>query len=109
MAFLEERHFYVDDGCHSEVDDSSDDVVGSFKPKSFKAGVRCCANDGNTCITNVECGKGYMTYENAYSHCFAIGHRLCTKDELLSDICCGTGGDCDSHEVWTSTSSEPGI
>ena len=26
-------------------------------------------------------------------------------DELLTDICCGTGGDCDNHLVWTSTAS----
>merc|ERR1712228_281993 len=29
--------------------------------------------------------------------------RVCTKDELLSEVCCGSGGDCDNHPVWTST------
>ena len=33
--------------------------------------------------------------------------RVCTKDELLSEICCNTGGNCDNHPVWTST-LEPG-
>jgi len=29
--------------------------------------------------------------------------RLCTKDELFTEICCGTGGQCDNYQVWTST------
>ena len=29
--------------------------------------------------------------------------RLCNRDELLTDICCGTGGNCDNHLIWTST------
>ena len=107
--FLEEHKFYVDDGCHSENETVPfDDVVGSFEPKSFLAGVRCCANNGSTCITDISCGIGNTAYDNATSHCSANGRRLCTKDELLSDICCGTGGNCDNYAVWTST-AEPGI
>ena len=108
-----EQKFYLDDGCHSEgevVGNPNDDVVGSFKPKSFEAGVRCCANDGNSCTTKFSCDKesGNMSYDNAVSSCAAMGRRLCTKVELLSDICCRTGGNCDNYAVWTST-SECGI
>merc|ERR1712020_667205 len=35
--------------------------------------------------------------------CADKDYRLCTKEELMSDECCGTGGNCDSHLVWTST------
>ena len=44
-------------------------------------------------------------YADAEAECAASGQRLCTKDELLTDICCGTGGSCDSHGVWTLTTS----
>ena len=97
----------MDDGCHSESG-VNDDFVGSFKSKSFKSGVRCCSNDRKSCITDISCDKEYMSYDNAVSHCTAIGRRLCTKNELLSDICCRTGGFCDNYAVWTST-SELGI
>ena len=110
MSFSVEEKFYVDDGCHSETEiQPVDDFVGSFKPKSFNAGARCCAYDGSTCVTIISCLDGEsMSYDNAASHCAGSGRRLCTKDELLSDICCGSGGDCDNFAVWTST-SESGI
>ena len=42
-------------------------------------------------------------YFDAEAECVELGMRLCTKDELLSNMCCGTGGQCDSKLVWTST------
>ena len=75
-----------------------------FQLKSYNAGVRCCENDGSTCYTYLQCGDNYMTYDNAALHCAENGGRLCTKVELLNDICCGTGGSCDNYAVWTSTS-----
>ena len=50
-----------------------------------------------------------MTYAEAADKCAAEGlreglrYRLCNKNELLEDICCGTGGQCDDYGVWTST------
>ena len=44
-----------------------------------------------------------MSYAGAEDECTAIGKRLCTKDELLTEVCCGAGGGCDSEAVWTST------
>ena len=44
-----------------------------------------------------------MTFDDAVAMCEGNNGRLCTKEELLSDICCGTGGSCDSYAVWTST------
>ena len=94
----------MDDGCHSEDDENVDDVVGSYHSKTFKAGVRCCSKNGSTCTTTMTCGKDYLSYDNAVSHCAEQGRRICTKVELLNEICCGTGGQCDQHAVWTSTS-----
>ena len=89
---------YVDDGCHSV----SDDIHGSFKPKSFRTGVRCCSVDGKTCQTPGQC-PGNFSYFEAESLCNLSGHRICTKDELHSGVCCGTGGTCDNNAVWSST------
>ena len=94
---------YVDDGCHSEADQSHDDFAGSFQPKSFSAGVRCCGMEKGTCVTIGSCPADFTTYDDAASKCASKGGRLCTKQELLSDVCCQTGGDCDSWRVWTST------
>ena len=94
--------WYVDDGCHTEVAEVTDDVAGSYQSGSLKAGVRCCSGDGSQCDTVGTC-PGESTYYDAVDKCAAIGKRLCTKDELLSEVCCGTGGNCDSYAVWTST------
>ena len=46
-----------------------------------------------------------MTYDDAVSQCESENMRLCTKNELFTDVCCGTGGGCDKYAVWTSTGS----
>ena len=49
-----------------------------------------------------------MSFGDATNKCEEMGFRLCTKHELLSELCCGAGGGCDDYLVWTST-LEPGI
>ena len=93
------------------TDATNDDVVGTFQPNSFEAGIRCCSEDKNICENeNAPCCKtqkgacpGVATHSEAEETCVKMGMRLCTKDELLSEICCKTGGNCDSYSVWTST------
>ena len=95
---------YVDDGCHSETS-FQDDVVGFYLPESSESFVRCCSDDGSSCDTLSNCGSSsdLVNYTVAVTECTTNGMRLCTKDELLSEICCGTGGQCDNYGVWTST------
>ena len=97
--------YWVDDGCESEGDNTADDITGFYQSKSNTAFVRCCSNDGTTCQTVSNCGNTLdaTTYDEAAEECAAIDLRLCTKDELLTHVCCGTGGSCDSAGVWTST------
>ena len=64
--------------------------------------------DGSTCATPGSCETAandriVVSYADATSECSAIGNRLCTKDELNTGVCCGTGGQCDQALVWTST------
>ena len=98
--------YYVDDGCHSEGSTGQDDVIGYYEDESSVAAyVRCCSDDGTLCDTVSNCRQtsDLVAYADAELECWTNGMRLCTMDELLSDICCGTGGSCDSAAVWTST------
>ena len=88
------------------IDGIDDDYIGTFQPNSFGAGVRCCSNDGKTCKTQKGACPGDSTYSEAFEKCSNIGMRLCTKAELLTEMCCKTGGWCDSHPVWTSTTEQ---
>jgi len=104
-----ERH-YVDDGCQTESDDVPNDVNGTYLRDTALAAVRCCskligAKEG--CITIGSCPEDFKTYEAAVAECALKGHRLCSKNELLSGVCCGTGGYCDNYYTWTSTVYEP--
>jgi len=96
--------YYVDDGCHSEGN-TPDDVTGFYQSQALDAYVRCCSDDATSCTTVSDCQKtvDVVNYDDAVAECTSIGMRLCTKDELLTEVCCGTGGQCDSHAVWTST------
>ena len=97
--------YYVDDGCQSEGS-TPDDIVGFYQSGSSRAFVRCCSTDGLSCSTISDCSDSgdLATYAEAADKCAEKGKRLCYKNELLEDICCGTGGQCDSYGVWTSTS-----
>ena len=96
--------YYVDDGCHSEGS-TPDDIAGFYQSETSTGFVRCCSDDATSCSTISNCRdpSDLVTYAEAATKCAAKGQRLCTKDELLSDVCCGTGKKCDSYGVWTST------
>ena len=102
--------YYVDDGCHSEGS-SPDDILGFYQSKSSYAFVRCCSTFGTSCFTISDCADSgdLVTYAEAVQKCATNGQRLCSKDELLEEKCCGTGGSCDNYGVWTSTSTIPDI
>ena len=105
--FLEK--YYVDNGCQSEQEFGETNLAGTFQPKFFKAGVLCCDTTGYRCASgnNRICTKNKVYFDEAVSQCQNAGMRLCTRDELLSNICCKTGSSCHSNPVWTST-KEPG-
>ena len=92
--------YYVEGGCRRQGE-------GSFQPKSYKARVRCCSNDGKSCDSPLDCNNHQMSFDKAVEKCKETGRRLCTKAELLSKVCCSTGGGCDDFLIWTST-GKPG-
>ncbi|CAK0814863.1 unnamed protein product [Prorocentrum cordatum] len=99
---------WVDDGCRSE-DRLPADFLGAYVPEARAAAfARCCAGDGASCTSPQRCNREAPgTYAAAAATCRDLGLRLCTSHELLSDVCCGTGGDCDNYPAWTS-SAAPG-
>jgi len=79
---------------------------GAYMSTDQRHGVRCCSIDGDTCTTDWNCkSETQLTFQQAKDHCANQGKRICTQSELESDMCCGTGGNCDRHTVWSSTSS----
>ena len=66
-----------------------------------KFGVRCCSE--NDCTTSFSCNaEEGLTYMEAVEHCEREGRSVCTREQILSEMCCGTGGNCDNKPVWTS-------
>ena len=61
--------------------------------------VRCCSNDDCGTCESVCSGRD-ATFSEAKQKCSQLGMRLCTKKELASEICCGTGCGFDNKYVW---------
>ena len=82
-----ENAYYVDDGCRSE-NSTPDDYVGFYQSEYSEAYVRCCSENGNSCTTVNNCNNAanLMNYDDAQAECVERGMRLCTMDELLTDI-----------------------
>ena len=61
--------------------------------------VRCCSLDGGSCESQIpNCSK--LTFSDAKQECSEFGMRLCTEEELASNICCATGCGFDAKLVW---------
>lgn len=93
------------EGCTGEKDNKPIDHLSRGLQLDGKAAVRCCQHStGNLqCASSVvNCPMG-KTYVEGKKICEDHGMRLCTKDELESNVCCGTGCNFDSWLIWTST------
>ena len=61
--------------------------------------MRCCGFDDGSCHESPEVEWNTKhTYLNAKQECTELGVRLCTEEELASNICCETI--CDMELVW---------
>ena len=61
--------------------------------------VRCCDEDGSTCISPKPCNLE-ATFEEAQSICSNEGLQLCPINTQLPETCCGTGCDIDPVTMW---------
>ena len=75
--------------------------MGQWREEDEQYGVRCCSP--TECVTKLSCISNGVIYSKAVSICERNGYTLCTKAQILSEYCCGSGGDCNNRPVWTST------
>jgi len=95
--------YWVDDGCRRNT--TINTYVGGYvRQAQAEAFARCCADDGSFCKSPQQCDREQPgTYAAAAARCNDLGLRLCTNDELSSEVCCLTGGNCDNYAAWTSS------
>lgn len=104
--------YYVVDGApsvHPELHQEENCV----DPESDSANIRCCDNGGRYCqsICNpepadqTEAIAQYTKRSNANVQCNIRRMRLCTKEELDSNLCAGMKSDCKYGQtlVWTNS------
>ena len=73
-------------------------------PTNQTGAVRCCSFDGGSCKSETpDCSK--LTASKAYHKCAEFEMRLCSEQELSSNICCGTGCLFDEELVWYTKGS----
>ena len=61
--------------------------------------VRCCSYDGGSCESET-IGCLTLTFSEAQEKCSEFGMRLCTVEELNTNICCSTGCSFDFELIW---------
>merc|ERR1719487_1406050 len=98
-----------EEGSEWAVDGCTRSNTKSVQPRQLqptaRVAVRCCSMNGRSCASSrVGCPRS-QTFEQAKATCARYQMRLCTKEEMASNICCGTGCMFDNYLVWTSASS----
>jgi hypothetical protein len=70
------------------------------------APVRCCSDSKASCHSkDIGCMK--QTYSDAKRTCANHGMRLCSWQEMKTNLCCGTGCNFDLELAWISRESYP--
>lgn len=93
---------YLVDGCTSAGTSHAIEAVAHDSGRT--ASVRCCSIGGDSCVTqdlDGGCQTG-KTFTEAQGVCEANGLRLCTEEEIGGGVCCGTGCNYDSHQIWVT-------
>jgi len=91
--------YWAVDGCRT----SGPQVEPQLLSPDSTAAVRCCSQYGTVC-ESIQLGcLAERTFVQAEMVCVSRGMRLCTRAELDTDLCCGTGCGFDNQLVWTST------
>lgn len=67
-----------------------------------RIGVQCCKEGGGKITAIREC-EMMVNFAEASQTCVRNGHRLCTLDEVRTNVGVGKGCSFDSSMVWTST------
>jgi hypothetical protein len=105
-ATMATEYRYVSDGCLAD----GTYHLSQLMPITGQATVRCCSMDGTQCDSSLtgHCLPKSATFAEAEASCGKAGMKLCSKIELESGVCCGTGCDYDNELVWTSAVDKKG-
>ena len=73
----------------------------TYTTSTETAGTMCCPIAGGACAGTCAAAS---TWSTAVLSCALNGMRLCSRGELLDELCCGQGDTtCDTSAVWTLT------
>lgn len=67
-----------------------------------EAAVRCCSMDGTSC-ESAELGCQTAGFFEAQDICGTAGLRLCSEGEIAGGVCCTSGCNFDSRQIWVSS------
>lgn len=88
----------VTDGCSKN---GQANVVDACLEEVDLAGVRCCSYDASECTSHCPTGANQLySYTEAMQYCADAGKRLCSREELASEVCCDSGCGYDNEQVW---------
>jgi len=90
------------DGCYDQGADPH--RVVSHVSDERTAAIRCCSFAGDACET-LDLGGGCqeeVLFASAVNECEANGMRLCTQTEIETRVCCSTGCNFDSVQIWVA-------
>ena len=82
-------------GCPNNNNQNSQDMISTTQTGA----VRCCSLDGGSCDSKTP-GCSTLTFSEAQQKCSEFGMRLCTEEELASNICCKSGCGFDLELAW---------
>ena len=99
----------------AQTNDANQAMPQEIKPRAVRFPVRCCSGDPAVSCTSKDLGglisvsetqrecSGLMTWPQADRFCRQAGRRLCSVDELATDLCSGGGCGYGPQRVWSST------
>jgi len=91
--------------CCADVQITSSSSCEKLQWKTTSSAPKVCAHSkvlGDFC-------SGDYNFAEAKKFCSTAGARLCTSEELESDVAAGSGCDLDAISVWTSTACKSGL
>jgi len=96
-----------DPDYYCQGDDNNQAAYNGWSGHGRDIGVGCCSNDG-TMGDRPKCDAHPATYQDAVAVCSSENMRVCTLDEIMSEITAGTGCNYDGIYLWTKDECDVG-
>jgi len=96
-----------DPDYYCQGDDNNQAAHNGWSGHGRDIGVGCCSNDG-TMGDRPKCDAHPATYQDAVAVCSSENMRVCTLNEIMSEITAGTGCNYDGIYLWTKDECDAG-